>query len=67
MSTGGESEIGSEVEVTRVRWRYVKGGLRMVILLCAGCDVVSNCFACDVTASTDIDTIMAGARNVHTQ
>lgn len=66
MSTGGESEVGSEeVEVKRVRWRYVKGGLRIVILLCAGCEVVSNCFAWDITASADMDT-MAGAPNVQT-
>ena len=46
MSVGGALEVGSVVlEVRRLRWRYVKGGLRMVILLCAGADLVPDCAA----------------------
>lgn len=57
-SIGGELEVGSEVlEVRRVRWMYVKGGSRMVILLCAGGGWVSNCAACDVNASGETDAI----------
>ena len=64
MSIGGELESGSEVlEVRRVRWRYVKGGLRMVTLLCAGKALVSNNAACDTIACVDTDAI-AGARVV---
>lgn len=58
ISIGGELELGSEVlEVRRVRWMYVKGGLRMVILLCAGGGCVSTCAACDVNASVETDAI----------
>lgn len=58
ISIGGELEVGSEVlEVRRVRWMYVKGGLRMVILLCAGGGWVSDCAACDVKASVETDAI----------
>ena len=58
MSTRDESEFGSvELEVRRVRWRYVKGGLRIVILVCAGGNLVSDCAACGITASVEIDAI----------
>ena len=61
MSTGGESEVASEVpEERRVRWRYVKGGLRMVMVLCAGRDLVSDCADCDVPVSAETGVI-AGA------
>lgn len=64
MSIGGDLDIGSEVlEVRRVRWRYVKGGLRMVTLLCAAKALVPNSAACDTIACADSDAI-AGARVV---
>ena len=41
---GGALEVVSVVlEVRRMRWRYVKGGLRMVILLCAGAGLIRDC------------------------
>ena len=64
MSTGAMLEIGSEVlDVKRVRCRYVKGGLRMVIVFCVGCELVSSCAACDNTASAETDA-MVGTRVV---
>lgn len=55
---GGELEIGTEiVEVRSVRWRYVKGGLRMVMVLCAGSDLFSKSAVCDDTASAETDFI----------
>ena len=51
---GGALEVGSVMlEVRRMRWRYVKGGLRMVILLCAGADLVLDCAACGFTVSVE--------------
>ena len=62
MSIGGELETGTEiVEVRRVRWRYVKGGLRMVILLCAGRCLFLRCAACDDTASAVTDSIVGAS------
>ena len=45
------------LEVRRVRWRYVKGGLRMVIHRCAGTGLVSDCAVCEDAASVDADAI----------
>ena len=61
MSIEGKIGVESEVlEVRRVRWRYVKGGLRMVRLLCGGSSLVSNCSVCDVIVSAEIDAIAGG-------
>ncbi len=58
MSIGGKLETGSEVlEVRRVRWRYVKGGLRIVMLLCAGGALVFRSAACGSSDSAEIDAI----------
>lgn len=58
MSIGGELEIGSWVlEVRRVRCRYVNGGFRMVIVLCASRWLVSTCAACGNAASAETDVI----------
>ncbi len=59
MSIGGELEAGNGVpEVRRVRWRYVKGGLRRVIFLCVGGGLVSCWAACDDDFSVEIDAIL---------
>lgn len=58
MSIGGELEIGTEItDVRRVRWRYVKGGLRMVMVLCAGSGSLSKGTARDDTACSETDSI----------
>ena len=58
MSIEDGLETGNEVlEVRRVRWRYVNGGLRMVIHLCAGTGSVSDCAVCEDTASVEADAI----------
>ena len=58
---GGALEVGSVVlGVRRLRWRYVKGGLRMVILLCAGDDLVPDCATWGVTVSAEKDDIPEG-------
>ena len=55
---GGVLEVGSVVvEVRRVRWRYVKGGLRMVILPCAEDDLVPDCAAWGVTVSVSVPVV----------
>lgn len=60
-SIGGESEVESEALEVRVRWRYVKGGLRMVMLLRAGGALVFKCAVCEISVSAGTDS-MAGAR-----
>ena len=63
MSIGDELETGNEVlEVRRVRWRYVKGGLRMVIHRCAGTRLVSDCAVCEDAASVDADAIACSTK-----
>ena len=58
---GGALEVGSVVlEVRRMRWRYVKGGLRMVILVCAGADLVPDCGIWGVTDSGEREAIPGG-------
>ena len=58
---GGALEVESvALEVRRVRWRYVKGGLRMVIFLCAGADLVPGCAAWGVTVSAGTVAIAGG-------
>ena len=58
MSIEDGLETGNEVlEVRRVRWRYVKGGLRMVIHRCAETELVSDCAVCEDTASADAEVI----------
>ena len=58
MSMGGALEVGSVVlEVRRRRWRYVKGGLRMVILFCAGVDLVPDGAVWDVGVSAETAAI----------
>ena len=58
---GGALEVGSVVlEVRRVRWRYVKGGLRMVILLWAGADLVPDCAVWGITVSAETEAIPGG-------
>lgn len=60
-------ETGNEVlEVRRVRWRYVKGGLRMVVRCCAGIWLVSDCAVCEDTASVDADAIAESTRYLAT-
>ena len=55
MSRGGGLESGSAMlEVRRERCRYVKGGLRMVILLCVADGFDSNC---TTSAETDAITV----------
>ncbi len=50
-------------EVRRVRWRYVKGGLRRVIFLGVGGGLVSCWAACDDIVSVETDA-MAGVWKV---
>ena len=57
ISRGGELDVGSEVLEARVRCRYVKGGFRMVIVLCAGCRVFSKCADGGDTASAETDVM----------
>lgn len=58
MSIEDGLETGNEVlELRRVRWRYVKGGLRMVIHRCAGTGLVSDCAVCEDTSSVEPDAI----------
>ena len=58
---GGALEVGSVIlEVRRMRWRYVKGGLRMVILLCAGADLVPDCAAWGFTVFAEGEAIPGG-------
>lgn len=61
MSMGGALEVGSVVLEVRMRWRYVKGGLRMVILLCAGADLVPDCAAWGSTVSAEREAIPGGS------
>ena len=54
MSIGGESVVGSRLlEVRRVRWRYVKGGLRMVMVffVAVGSGLVSGSEACGMAGA----------------
>ena len=62
MST--EDGLEEVLEVRRVRWRYVKGGLRMVIHRCAGSGLVSDCAVCEDTASVDADAIIAASTEI---
>ena len=56
-------ETGNEVlEVRRVRWRYVKGGLRMVIHRWAGAGLVSSCAVCEDAASVDAVAMAASTK-----
>ena len=58
---GGAPEVRSVVlRVRRMRWRYVKGGLRIVILLCAGADLVTGCAAWGFTVSGETEAIPEG-------
>ena len=58
MSTGGEVEVGIEAsEVRRERWRYVKGGFLMVILLCVGGDLTFDPTSCDFDDSIEVASI----------
>ena len=58
MSIEDGLETGNEVlELRRVRWRYVKGGLRMVIHRCAGTGLVSDCAVREDNSSVEPDAI----------
>ena len=63
MSRGGESAIKSVgLEVRRVRWRYVKGGLRIMVLLLAGGGLVADCATCDGGGGGAVAVDIVGAR-----
>lgn len=52
--SGGGGSGGGALGARRVRWRYVKGGSRIVILFCVGCGLDAGC---DGAASGGTDAI----------